>query len=143
MSRITLGVLFGLLVWGVFLVTSDLAWEAFSPDWFGKSQNELRSAIFYDTPFKPQTSILLIVIIRSIFYSIISGVFTAIIARDNEKATLILGVLLMLSGLIVHYFFWYLVPIWYHILIIFLFVPFTLLGGKLITITPHRPRLVS
>lgn len=143
MSRITLGVLFGLVVWGLFLLASDMAWEAFSPDWFGKSQQELRSAIFNDTPFTPQTSILLLVVFRSAVYSIICGVLTAMIARDNDKATLLLGIFLTIFGTIVHLFFWNLVPFWYHLLILFLFIPLTLFGGKLITITPRRPRLVS
>ncbi len=142
-SRIALGVLFGLMVWGVFLLASDFAWEAFSPDWFGKSQNELRSAILYDTPFTPVNSILLLVVIRSAFYSIISGVLTAMVARDNDKATLYLGIFLLIFGTIVHSFFWNMVPFWYHFSILFLFIPLTMFGGKLITITPRRPRLVS
>lgn len=143
MIRIVFGVFVGLLVWGLLVVTSDFAWVAFSPDWFGPYHHELRSAVVNDTPFTPQTSILMIVVIRSMFYSIISGVVTAIIARENDRSTLFLGFFLVIFGTLVHLSFWSLVPYWFHFSILFLFIPFTMFGGKLITPIPRRPRLVS
>ncbi len=143
MTRVILGALVGLIVWGFFLLGSDLAWVTVSPDWYGKYQSELKSAISNNTPFTPQTSILLIVVIRSVIYSIIAGIITAIIARDNDKSTLILGILLLIFGFIIHSLFWDIVPFWFHFSILFFLIPITVFGGKLITVTPQRRRLVS
>lgn len=143
MIRIILGVLVGLIVWGVFLLGSDSAWIIVSPNWYGKYHSELQSAIYDNTPFMGQTSILLIVILRSVLYSVISGSIAAIVANENDKSTLILGILLLIFGIIIHSFFWNLVPLWFHFSILFFLIPLTILGGKLITITPRRQRLVS
>lgn len=141
--RIVLGVLVGLLVWGICVLVSDAVWAAVSPDWFGRYQHELKSAISDGTPFTPETTILLIVVIRSTIYSITSGVLTAIIARENDWSTLALGVILLVFGTIIHSLFWDLVPFWYHFAILFLFIPLTIFGGKLITPIPRRPILRS
>ncbi|HQU82107.1 MAG TPA: hypothetical protein PKY59_03230 [Pyrinomonadaceae bacterium] len=128
----------GLILWGSLLLLSDFVWETFSPNLFGEFQRELRSAILHDTPFTPTTSILIMVIIRSAVYSTISGGLTSIVARDTYKANLILGVFLIIFGLLVNSLFWKIVPIWFHFSILLLFIPFTMLGGKLISITSRR-----
>ena len=94
--RVVIGALAGLMVWGFFLLGSDFAWVLVSPDWYGKYQNELQSAIRDNTLFMPQTSILLIVIFRSAVYSVIAGVIAALVAHENDKSTFVLGILLFL-----------------------------------------------
>lgn len=143
MIRVIFAVLIGSLVWGVFLLGSDSAWELASPEWFGRSQHDLRLAISQNEPFVPSTLIMLLVILRSIVYSVISGYVTAVIANENNRSTLILGFALAVLGLVIHLFFWNLVPLWFNIGILIQFIPFAFFGGKLSTPIPRRPRLKS
>lgn len=140
MKRIFLGVLVGILVWGFFLLLSDFVWVLVSPDWYGKYQIELQSAISKNTPFTWQTSILVIVILRSLLYSMISGIITAKIAQENDKSTLILGNLLLLFGGIIHSLYWTITPFWFHFFILFFLIPVPYLSGKLFVNRFHRQK---
>lgn len=142
MKKIILGALVGAVAWGCLLSISDFIWIKVSPDWYGVYQNDLQAAIYQNKPFYPPTSTLLIVVLRSIIFSIISGFTTATVAYENNISTLISGILLILCGFIVHLSFWNLVPYWFHLLIFLQFIPFTMLGGRLITIVPNYQKLV-
>lgn len=142
MKKIILGILIGLITWGSLLSVSDYIWAVANPTWFGKYFNELQAAIYLGKPFTPQKTILIIVILRSILSSIISGFVTATVAFENYFSNLILGILLILCGYIVHLSFWDLVPYWFHFLIFFQFIPFTMLGGRLIKVAPDYPKFL-
>ena len=131
MGKIILGIVVGFIVWSVLWVGSDALLMALSPDWYGKHQTEFENAINNQTPFAVSSTILIIGLIRSVIFSIISGFLAALIAKENIKSTLGLGILLLLFGIFVQSIFWNYVPLWYHIPFLLLLIPMTILGGKL------------
>ena len=131
MGKIILGIVVGFIVWSVLWVGSDALLMALSPDWYGKHQTEFENAINNQTPFAVSSTILIIGLIRSVIFSIISGFLAALIAKENTKSTLGLGILLLLFGIFVQSIFWNYVPLWYHIPFLLLLIPMTILGGKL------------
>ena len=142
MKKVILGVLIGIVAWGCLLSVSDFILATVAPNWFGKYQNDLQMAIYQGEPLTTPTSILLIIVLRSMVYSVIAGFITATVAVENYFSTLILGVLLIFCGFLVHLSFWDLVPYWFHLLVLFQFIPLTMLGGRLITVVPVYPKLI-
>ena len=104
---------------------------AFSPEWYGKHQTEFEQAVNKKTPFPPDSTILILGLIRSVIFSVISGFIAASIARENTKSTVGLGILLLLFGIFIQSIFWNYVPLWYHIPFLLQLIPMTILGGKL------------
>ncbi len=131
MVRIILGVIVAFIVWLILLLGSDFIWVALSPEWYGKHQTELEAAVNNKTPFMADSTILVITVLRNVIFSIIAGFIAAVIAKENFKAPLGLGILLLAFGIFIHSFFWNNAPIWYHILNLLVVIPMTVLGGKL------------
>ncbi len=131
MLRIILGVIVGFIVWSILWVGSDFVLSAVSPDWYGKHHTELEAAALNKTPFMSDSIVLIIALIRSVIFSLISGFIAALIARENAKSTLGLGILLLLFGIYIQSIFWNNAPLWYHIPFLLLLIPMTILGGKL------------
>ena len=131
MVRIILAIIVGFIVWSILWVGSDFVLMAVSPDWYGKHQTNLEAAALNRTPFMSDSLVLIIALIRSVIFSIISGFLAASIARENTKSTLGLGILLLLFGIYIQSIFWNNAPLWYHIPFLALLIPMTILGGKL------------
>ncbi len=131
MLRIILGVIVGFIVWSVLWVGSDAIISAISPNWYGKSLVDFQAAIDNKTPYTVDSTILIMSLIRSVIFSIISGFITALIAKENSKSTLGLGILLLLFGIFIQSIYWNYVPLWYHIPFLLLLIPMAILGGKL------------
>ena len=132
MARVILGIVVGFIVWSVLWVGSDAIFSAISPDWYGSNLNELAAAMEKKTTgYRADSTLLIIGLLRSVIFSLISGFVAASIAGENAKSTLGLGVLLLLFGAVVQIVYWNYVPIWYNIPFLLLLVPMTVLGGKL------------
>ena len=131
MWRIILGAIIGFIVWTILLLGSDAVWLALSPDWFGKHQTEFQAAVENKTPFMADSGVLIIAVIRSAILSIIAGFVAALIAKENVKSPLLLGILLLAFGSFIHSMILNNVPFWYHILILLPLIPLAILGGKL------------
>lgn len=130
MVRTILGIIVGFIVWSVLWVGSDAILGAVSPDW-GKTSAEFQAAAANKTPFTLDSSVLIILLIKSFIVSIISGFVTALIARENFKSTLGLGVLLLIFGIFIQMAYWDYMPLWYHVPFLLMLIPMTILGGKL------------
>lgn len=130
MWRIVLGVIAGFIVWSVLWVGSDAFFAAISPNW-GKTSTEFRAAVENKTPFALDSTVLAILLFKSFVVSLISGFITSLIARENVKSTLALGILLLVFGIFIQSVYWNYMPLWYHIPFLALLVPMTILGGKL------------
>ena len=65
--------------------------------------------------------------------SVMSGFLAALIARENKRAPLILGLLLLAFGLLKMAMSWPFVPIWYHVVFTALLIPMAMVGGKLLS----------
>ena len=129
MLRIILAIIVGFIVWSILWVGSDAIFSAISPDW-GKTSADFRAAAENKTSFTLESSVLIILLIKSFIISIISGFAAALIARENSKSTLGLGVLLLVFGIFIQSAHWNYMPLWYHILFLLMLIPMTILGGK-------------
>ena len=130
MLRVILGVVAGFIAWSILWVGSDQVMMS-AIGWYGEHQRAFEKAMTNGDAFTADTTILAMHIIRSIVISIMSGFLAAIIANENRRSTLILGIILFLFGAGVEAVAWNYLPIWYHLVFLVLLIPMTILGGKL------------
>ncbi|HQU81968.1 MAG TPA: hypothetical protein PKY59_02525 [Pyrinomonadaceae bacterium] len=135
MVRIILGAVVGFIVWTIFLFISDAIWMMLSPDFYGTQQAALQAAITNKTPFTMATTIMVIAVLRSAVFTVITGFIAASISKENFKSPLLLGIFLLAFGSFVHSMILDYVPVWYHVLILLPLIPLSILGGKLQTKT--------
>lgn len=131
MVRIILGAVVGFIVWTIFLVGSDQIWLALSPDGYGKHQTAFAAAVTDKTPFTADTTVMIIAVIRSAIFSLVTGFIAALISKESFKSPLLLGIFLLAFGGFIHSMILNNVPFWYHILILLPLIPLTILGGRL------------
>lgn len=130
MLRVILGVIAGFIAWSILWVGSDQVMMS-AIGWYGEHQHAFEKAMTNGSAFTADTTILAMHIIRSVVISIMSGFLAAIIANENRRSTLILGIILFLFGAGVEAVAWNYLPIWYHVVFLALIIPMTILGGKL------------
>lgn len=130
MLRMILGVVAGFIVWSVLWVGSDFVLGVISSDW-GKTSAAFREAVAAKAPYSLDSTILIILLVKSVIVSIISGFIAALIAKENFKSTLGLGVLLLIFGIFIQAMHWDYMPLWYHVPFLLLLIPMTILGGRL------------
>jgi hypothetical protein len=133
MVRIVLGVIAGFFAWAIVWVGSEKILSAISPEWFGAHQLAFQAAIEHGGPFTADTTILLMHIVLGSIVSVMSGFLAALIAGENKRTPLILGLLLLAFGLLKAVMSWAYVPIWYHVIFTAILIPMTIMGGKLKT----------
>ncbi len=131
MIRSFIGAIAGFVVWSVLWIGSDQVIMSLSPDWYGTHQLAFERAITNGAPFSPESSILLLHLVRSIVISVLSGFIAAIAAGENRRAPFILGILLLLVGIMVEAMAWNYLPVWYHVVFLALLIPAAIVGGKL------------
>lgn len=127
--KIILGIVAGFFVWSILWVGIDAVLKGV---WTG--YNESVEAM----SFSP--AMLIVPLILSAVCSIISGFVAALIARENSKSPLILGILLLVVGIFVQLTVWDKIPLWYHLAFWILLVPMTVFGGKLIQLRNKEVR---
>jgi len=130
MLRIVLGVIAGFVAWSILWVGSDQLMIQ-SIGWYGEHQNAFQRAMFNKEAFSPDTTVLIMNIIRSIIVSLIAGYVAALVANEARRTTMALGVLLLLFGIMVEVIAWNYLPLWYHFIFLFLLIPVTMAGGRL------------
>jgi uncharacterized membrane protein YeaQ/YmgE (transglycosylase-associated protein family) len=131
MVKVVLGVIAGFVAWTILWLGSDMVLMTLSPSWYGAHQLKFEQAMGLGEPFVADTTILLMHLVRSIIISVICGFLAAMIAGENRRTPLILGVLLLLFGIGVEVAAWNYLPVWYHIVFLLLLIPATVIGGKL------------
>jgi len=141
MVRIVLGAIAGFVSWLIVWVGSEKVLSVVGPEWFGAHQLAFEAAITNGGPFTADTTLLLTQIVLASMVSVISGFLAALIARENKRAPLILGYLLLALGLLKVVMSWPYVPIWHHIIFLTLLIPMAIIGGRLksfqVIETPH------
>lgn len=135
MRRIVLGVIAGFFSWAIAWFGIEKILSGILPEWYGAPQLAFQEAVIKGGQFTAQTRLLLMHIVISSIVSVMSGFLAALIAGENKRAPLVLGFLLLASGLLKLVISWQYVPLWYHVIFTALLVPMTILGGKLITTT--------
>jgi len=131
MLRIVLGAIAGFVLWSILWVGGDAILSAISPGWWGKTSLEFRAAVENKTPYSLDSIVLIMLLVKSVVISVISGFVTATIARENAKSTLLLGILLVLFGIFIQSMYWNYMPLWYHLPFLLLLIPMAMLSGKL------------
>ncbi len=134
MTRIVLGVIAGFFAWAIVWVGSEKIFSAIWP-WYGVNQRAFEAAITNGGQFTADTTLLLMQIVLGSIVSVMSGFLSALIAGDNKRAPLVLGVLLAAFGLLKVVMSWPHVPSWYQVVFTALLLPMTIMGGKLRTTT--------
>jgi uncharacterized membrane protein YeaQ/YmgE (transglycosylase-associated protein family) len=131
MLRIILGVIAGFIAWSILWVGSDQVLMSAWPDWYGDHQHAFAAAMVNSTSFAPDSTILLMHLVRAVIISIMAGFLAAMIARENRTGPVILGILLLVFGALVQAMAWSYLPLWYHLVFLGSLIPFTVLGGRL------------
>ena len=133
MMRIFLGVIAGFFAWVIVWVGTEKVFSVIWPAWYGAHQLAFTAAIKNGGQFSADTTILLMQNVCGSVVSVMSGFLAALIARENKRAPLIVGLLLLAFGLLKAVMSWPYVPIWYHVIFTALLLPMTIMGGKLKT----------
>jgi len=120
MLKIFLGVVAGFFVWSILWVGIDAVLRGVWAD-YNKSVEAMN--------FSPV--LLMVPLMLSAICSIVAGFVAALIAKENSKSPLVLGVLLLLVGIFVQMGVWDKIPLWYHLAFWILLIPMTVFGGKL------------
>jgi len=131
MLRIILGVIAGFIVWTIIWIGSDQVLQTLSPAWFGLQKDAMAVAIANGESFRPDPLVVILDLIRSGIASIMAGFLAAVVANENRRTTLILGIILLMVGVFVQYHLWNVFPIWFHLIFWALLIPLTILGGRL------------
>lgn len=131
MLRIISGAIVGFLVWTAILLFIDFLGVKFLPDWYGKNQLELSDAITKNTPYNYDSTLLVLLGIRSAILTVISAFVAVSISKEQLKTSILLGLLLTAVGLFVHSMIWNYVPMWYNAIILLPLIPLAIFGGKL------------
>ena len=133
MIRIVLGVIAGFIGWLLVWVVSEkiisVVWPA-----FGAHQKAFEEAIKNGGPFAAETSALITHIVLGSIVSFAVGSLAALLAGENSRAPLFVGILLIAMGVLKAVMAWQYVPIWYHVIFTAILLPMAILGGKLINI---------
>ena len=133
MVRIVLGVIAGFIAWSIAWVGGEKVLSAMMPEGFGAQQRAFQAAVENGGQFTADTTLLLTHIVLGSIVSVISGFLAALIARENRRAPLVLGFLLLALGLLKAVLSWPYVPLWYQVIFTALLLPMTIMGGKLKT----------
>lgn len=120
MGKIIVGVIAGFIVWTVLWLGSNAVIVGVAPS---LAPSEDLSNV--------PTNYLIIKLVSSIIFSIVAGYVAAMLAKENSKSPLYLGVLLLLVGIAFQAAAWNQIPLWYHVSFLLLLIPMTIVGGKL------------
>ena len=134
MLRIVLGVIAGFFAWIIVWFGSEKGLSAIWPA-FGVHQKAFEEAVKNGGQFTADTTMLLTHIVMGSIVSVMAGILAALIAGENTRAPLALGIVLLALGILKAVMSWPYVPIWYHVIFTAILLPMAILGGKLITTT--------
>ena len=137
MVRIILGVVAGFIAWLIVWIGSEKIIGAIWPA-FGVNQKAFEEAIKNGSGasgFTADTPMLLAQLVLGLAVSLLAGILSALIAGENSRAPLFVGILLLLMGIAKAVMSWQYVPIWYHVIFTAILLPMAIVGGKLITTT--------
>ena len=112
MVRIVLGVIVGFVAWNIMWVGSEKILSAILPEGYGVHQSAFQDAVKNGGDFTVDTTLLLVHIVQGVIASVISGFLASLIAGENKRAPLVLGILLVAFGLLIVVLSWPYVPLW-------------------------------
>ena len=128
--RIAFGVVAGFVAWMAFWFAAESSFAGLLPEWYGAHQRAFTAAIKNGGPFSPDGSILSIHIACGAVVSGLAGYVAAWVAREDRRAPLILGFVLLGLAALKATMSWALVPLWYHVAFAAPLLPMALVGGR-------------
>lgn len=131
MVRTVLGVFTGFISWTIAWFGGETILSAIWPESIGAHQRAFQAAIENGGPFTADTTLLLVHIVLGSLVSVMAGFLAALVARENKRAPLFLGFLLLAFGVLKAVMSWPYVPIWHHGIFTAMLLPFTIVGGRL------------
>ena len=134
MLRIVLGVIAGFIAWLIVWIGIEKIISAIWPA-FGVHQKAFEEVIKNGGQFTADSTMLLTHIVLGSIVSVIAGFLAALIAGENSRAPLFVGILLLAMGIMKAVMSWPYVPIWYHVIFTAMLLPMAIVGGKLISRT--------
>ncbi len=134
MLRIVLGVIGGFIAWLIVWIGSEKIISAIWPA-FDVHQKAFEEVIKNGGQFTAETPMLLTHIVIGSIVSVMAGSLAALVAGENSRAPLVVGILLLAMGIAKAILSWQYVPLWYHIIFTAILLPMAIIGGKLITTT--------
>ena len=133
MVRKVLGVIGGFFAWMTVWVGSERILSAIFPNGYGVHQAAFQAAVENGASgFTVDTTLLLSHLVQGLIVSLMAGAVAALIAGENKRAPLILGLLLAAFGLLIVVLSWPYVPVWYHVVFTAMLLPLAIVGGRLI-----------
>ena len=130
MLRKTIGVIVGFASWSVMWLLGGMGVRLTSP------------ASFDDSSMTTSALLLGTLVALSVVCSVSSGWVAAAIARRRMRGvTLVLGVLLLATGVPVQLSVWHQMPLWYHLTFLGLLIPATVAGGALVRLSRCDARI--
>ena len=131
MLRIILGVVAGFIAWSILWIGSDQLFHMFSPTWYGAQKDAMELAVVNGESYRTDATISIIDLIRSGIATIMAGFIAAVVAGENKRSTLVLGIILLIVGIAVQQHLWNVFPIWFHVIFLLSLIPLTILGGRM------------
>lgn len=131
MLRIVLGVIAGFIAWMIVWIGIEKILSAIWPA-FGVHQGAFEDAVKNGGQFTPDITMLLTHVIVGSIVSVMAGYLSALIAGENSRAPLVVGILLLLMGIMKAVMSWQHVPMWYHVIFTIMLLPMAILGGRLL-----------
>ena len=131
MLRIVLGVIAGFIAWMILWVGIEKIISAIWPA-FGAHQRAFEEVLKNGGQFTADTSALFTHIVLGSIVSLAAGALAALVAGENARAPLFVGILLLVVGILKAAMSWQYVPLWYHIIFTLILLPMAIVGGKLI-----------
>lgn len=133
MIRIVLGVIVGFLAWATAWFGGEAILSAVWPT-FGANQRAFQAAIEHGVEasgFSGDSSFFLTHIVLGSIVSLIAGFVASVVAGENKRTPLILGLVLLAMGLLKVLMSWADVPVWYSVFYTAVLLPLAVVGGKL------------
>lgn len=120
MLRQVAAIIAGYVLWTLLWITGHMVL-------FTKAGEVAASGLGLSSP-----AMILPILLYSFFCSLAAGWCTALIDRERTRlSVLIMGGLLLLTGLGVQISDWTLMPAWYHLSFLVMLLPLSVLGGRL------------
>ena len=133
MIRTALGAFASFIVWMVVWFALESLLSFVGPDWFGAQQAAFQSALVDGGEFSPTTLYLVLQITLASIATVLSGFLASTLGKDNKRAPMVLGFLLLCLGLVKVTMSWEYIPLWHHAVFLILLFPLARLGGNLRT----------
>jgi hypothetical protein len=135
MLRFVCGIIAGFFLWLSVWFGNEAILSALWPK-FNAQQQAFQDALDKGGAFQPETIFLLTHVVSGAIAALLSGFLTSLIAGENKRSPLIVGLLLTTLGVLKAVLSWQLVPVWYHLTFTAMLLPLALVGARLRNSSP-------